>query len=155
MRGSLWARVVGAGHHLSRGFANHQRGTNAGSNLTAVRNLFTASDQVSSLMPPLVLTSVCGFSGVQANDNLVVQGISTVRLRSPTCEFSAGQGEPLTRTAPSFTRYLAFQRRRFYLEDAIKLKPSVELRIGFRGEFTSGWKEAQGRVRICVRHGLA
>jgi len=33
-----------------------------------------------------------------------------------------------------------------YLEDAIKLKPSVELRIGFRGEFTSGWKEAQGRA---------
>jgi hypothetical protein len=34
----------------------------------------------------------------------------------------------------------------FYLEKAIKLKPSFELRIGFRGESTNGWNEAQGRA---------
>ena len=34
----------------------------------------------------------------------------------------------------------------FYAEDAIKLTPSLELRLGFRGEFTNGWNEAYGRA---------
>ena len=33
-----------------------------------------------------------------------------------------------------------------FVEDTIKLKPSLELRLGFRGEFTNGWNEAQGRA---------
>jgi len=32
------------------------------------------------------------------------------------------------------------------VEDAIKVKPSLELRIGFRGESTNGWNEAHGRA---------
>ena len=31
-------------------------------------------------------------------------------------------------------------------EDSIKLLPSLELRLGFRGEFTNGWNEANGRA---------
>ena len=34
----------------------------------------------------------------------------------------------------------------FFAEDAIKLRPSLELRLGFRGEFTNGWNEAYGRA---------
>ena len=34
----------------------------------------------------------------------------------------------------------------FFAEDTIKLKPSLELRIGFRGESTNGWNEAHGRA---------
>src|SRR5258708_30980663 len=34
----------------------------------------------------------------------------------------------------------------FYVEDAIKVKPSLELRFGFRGESTNGWNEAHGRA---------
>ena len=34
----------------------------------------------------------------------------------------------------------------FFAEDAIKLTPSLELRLGFRGEFTNGWNEAYGRA---------
>src|SRR6202040_4032065 len=34
----------------------------------------------------------------------------------------------------------------FYAEDAIKLTPSLEVRLGFRGEFTNGWNEADGRA---------
>src|SRR5258708_14487271 len=34
----------------------------------------------------------------------------------------------------------------FYVEDAIKVRPSLELRIGFRGESTNGWNEAHGRA---------
>ena len=34
----------------------------------------------------------------------------------------------------------------YFAEDAIKLRPSLELRLGFRGEFTNGWNEAHGRA---------
>ena len=34
----------------------------------------------------------------------------------------------------------------FFVEDTIKLKPSLELRLGFRGESTTGWNEAHGRA---------
>ena len=33
-----------------------------------------------------------------------------------------------------------------FAQDAIKLKPNLELRLGFRAEFTNGWNEAQGRA---------
>jgi hypothetical protein len=33
-----------------------------------------------------------------------------------------------------------------FAEDAIRLKPSFELRVGFRAEFTNGWNEAHGRA---------
>ena len=34
----------------------------------------------------------------------------------------------------------------FYVEDSIKLRPSLELRIGFRSESTNGWNEDYGRA---------
>src|SRR5208337_1020991 len=34
----------------------------------------------------------------------------------------------------------------YFAEDAIKLRPSIEIRLGFRGEFTNGWNEAYGRA---------
>jgi hypothetical protein len=34
----------------------------------------------------------------------------------------------------------------FYAEDAIKLTPKLEVRLGFRQEFTDGWNEAHGRA---------
>src|SRR6266436_10081969 len=34
----------------------------------------------------------------------------------------------------------------FYVEDAVKLKPWLELRVGFRAESTNGWNEVHGRA---------
>jgi len=49
--------------------------------------------------------------------------------------------------APSYTALSWRQlESAVYAEDAIKLKPSLELRLGFRAEFTNGWNEAYGRA---------
>jgi hypothetical protein len=32
------------------------------------------------------------------------------------------------------------------MEDVVKLKPSLELRVGFRAESTNGWNEVHGRA---------
>jgi len=34
----------------------------------------------------------------------------------------------------------------WFAQDALKLTPNFELRIGFRSEFTNGWKESHGRA---------
>ena len=49
--------------------------------------------------------------------------------------------------APSYTP-LSWQSLEgaYFAEDAIKLKPNLELRVGFRGEFTNGWNEAHDRA---------
>jgi len=139
------AVVVGGGTTLNGASQITNGGTNAGSNLTAVRNLFTASDQVTFTHGRHSFDFGLWFQRVQANDNLVQDQYGQASFTNLQ---SFLQGRVSTYTyAPSFTP-LSWRSSEgaLYLEDAIKLKPSVELRIGFRGEFTSGWKEAQGRA---------
>ncbi len=97
--------VIGGGTTLNGASQLTNGGTNAGSNLTVVRNLFTATDQVT------------------------LGTVSTYTY------------------APSYTPLSWRQlESAFYAEDAVKLNPSLELRLGFRAEFTNGWNEAYGRA---------
>ena len=82
---------------------------------------------------------------LQANDTLVQDQYGQASFTSLQTFL---QGKVSTYTyAPSYTP-LGWRSLEgaFYAEDAIKLKPSLELRIGFRGEFTNGWNEVHGRA---------
>ena len=71
------------------------------------------------------------------------------RFPSPTCRRSL-QGNVSTYTyAPSYTP-LSWRsiEGAFFAEDAVKVRLSLELRFGFRGESTNGWNEAQDALRI-------
>jgi len=139
------AVVVGGGTTLNGASQITNGGTNAGSNLTAVRNLFTASDQVTFTHGRHSFDFGLWFQRIQANDNLTQDQYGQVSFSNLQTFL---QGKVSTYTyAPSFTP-LSWRSSEgaFYLEDAIKLKPSFELRIGFRGEFTNGWNEARGRA---------
>jgi hypothetical protein len=139
------AVVVGGGTTLNGASQITNGGTNAGSNLTAVRNLFTASDQVTFTHGRHSFDFGLWFQRLQANDNLIQDQYGQASFTNLQTFL---QGKVSTYTyAPSFTP-LSWRsiEGAFYAEDAIKLKPSVELRIGFRGEFTNGWNEAHGRA---------
>jgi hypothetical protein len=139
------AVVVGGGTTLNGASQITYGGTNAGSNLTAVRNLFTASDQVTFTRGRHSFDFGAWFQRLQANDDLVQDQYGQVSFTNLE---SFLQGKVSTYTyAPLFTP-LSWRSSEgaFYVEDAIKLKPSIELRIGFRGEFTNGWNEAHGRA---------
>jgi hypothetical protein len=139
------AVVVGGGTTLNGASQITNGGTNAGSNLTAVRNLFTASDQVTFTHGRHSLDLGVWFQRIQANDNLVQDQYGQVSFSNLPAFL---QGKVSTYTyAPSFTP-LSWRSSEgaFYLEDAIKMNPSFEVRIGFRSEFTNGWNEAQGRA---------
>jgi carboxypeptidase family protein len=139
------AVVVGGGTTLNGASQITNGGTNAGSNLTAVRNLFTATDEVTFTHGIHSFNFGVWFQRLQANDALVQDQYGQVSFTNLQTFL---QGKVSTYTyAPALTP-LSWRSTEgaFYAEDAIKLKPSLELRIGFRGELTNGWNEAHGRA---------
>jgi hypothetical protein len=139
------AVVVGGGTTLNGASQITNGGTNAGSNLRTARNLYTVSDQVSFTHGNHLFSFGGWLEKVQANDVLVQDQYGQISFTSLQTFL---QGNVSTYTyAPSYTP-LSWRsvEGAFYAEDTIKLKPSLELRIGFRGESTNGWNEAYGRA---------
>jgi len=139
------AVVVGGGTTLNGASQITNGGTNAGSNLSAVRNLFTASDQVTLSHGIHLFTFGAWLQRIQANDFLVQDQYGQVSFTNLQTFL---QGTASTYTyAPNYTP-LAWRSLEgaFFAEDAIKLRPSLEVRIGFRAEATNGWNEAHGRA---------
>jgi hypothetical protein len=139
------AVVVGGGTTLNGASQITNGGTNAGSNLHAVRNLFTGSDQVSYTRGRHTFTFGGWVQRIQSNDSLAQDQygqISFTNLQS----FLKGSVSTYTYT-PNYTP-LAWRTTEVagFAEDTIKLKSNLELRVGFRAEGTNGWNEAQGRA---------
>jgi Carboxypeptidase regulatory-like domain len=139
------AVVVGGGTTLNGASQITNGGTNAGSNLSAVRNLYTASDQVTFIHGNHSITFGGSLQDVQANDALLQDQYGQVSFTNLQTFL---QGKVSTYTyAPTYAP-LSWRSLEgaWYVEDAVKLKPSLELRVGFRGESTNGWNEAHGRA---------
>jgi Carboxypeptidase regulatory-like domain len=139
------AVVVGGGTTLNGASQITNGGTNAGSNLRAVRNLFTGSDQASYTRGRHTFTFGGWVQRIQSNDSLAQDQygqISFTNLQS----FLKGSVSTYTYT-PNYTP-LAWRTTEVagFAEDTIKLKSNLELRVGFRAEGTNGWNEAQGRA---------
>lgn len=140
------AVVVGGGTTLNGASQIANGGTNAGSNLRAARNLFTAEDHLTLTHGNHLFDFGVWFQRLQSNDSLVQDQYGQISFSS--LQTFIQQGIVSTYTyAPSYTP-LGWRSSEgaFYAEDAVKLKPSLELRIGFRGEFTNGWNEVDGRA---------
>lgn len=139
------AVVVGGGTTLNGASQITNGGTNAGSNLNAVRNLYTLSDQVSFTHGNHLFSFGGSLQWLQSNDVLVQDQYGQISFTNLQA-FLNGNVSTYT-YAPSYTP-LSWRSLEgaFYAEDAIKLKPSLELRIGFRAESTNGWNEANGRA---------
>ena len=139
------ALVVGGGTTLNGASQITNGGTNAGSNLTAVRNLFSGSDRISLTHGRHLVSFGAWIQRVQANDVLVQDQYGQASFTNLQ---SFLQGKVSTYTyAPGYTP-LGWRslESAVYAEDAIHWKPSLELRIGFRAEFTNGWNEVNGRA---------
>jgi hypothetical protein len=139
------AIVVGGGTTLNGASQITNGGTNAGSNLRAARNLYTESDQVTFTRGKHLLILGGWLQQLQSNDSLVQDQYGQVSFTNLQTFL---QGTVSTYTyAPSYTP-LSWRsiEGAFYAEDVIKVTPSWELRLGFRGESTNGWNEAYGRA---------
>ena len=92
-----------------------------------------------------MLTFGAWLQRIQANDTLVQDQYGQASFTNLQTFL---QGKVSTYTyAPTYTP-LGWRSLEgaFYAEDAIRVKPSLELRIGFRAESTNGWNEVDGRA---------
>ncbi len=138
------AVVVGGGTTLNGASQITNGGTNAGSNLTAIRNLFTGEDKLTVSHGIQFFNFGVWFERVQANDALEQDQFGQVSFTNLQT-FLAGKVSTYT-FAPGLTP-LSWRSLEgaVYAEDTIRPKQSLELEFGFRDEFTNGWNEASGR----------
>jgi Carboxypeptidase regulatory-like domain len=139
------AVVVGGGTTLNGASQITNGGTNAGSNLTAVRNLYTVSDQLSLAHGRHTFNMGGWLQWLQANDSLVQDQYGQISFTNLQTFL---QGKVATYNyAPGYTP-LSWRSTEaaFFFQDAININPSLELRIGFRSESTNGWNEAHSRA---------
>jgi Carboxypeptidase regulatory-like domain len=139
------ALVVGGGTTLNGASQITNGGTNAGSNLRAVRNLFTGSDQLSYTSGRHTFNFGGWVQRIQSNDSLVQDQYGQASFTNLQA-FLEGKVSTYTYT-PGYTP-LGWRSTEAaaFAEDTIKLKPNLEVRLGFRAEFTNGWNEAHGRA---------
>src|SRR5690242_11678270 len=141
----IGAIVIGGGTALNGASQISPAGTNAGSNLTTTRNLFTYEDHLNISRGAHQIQLGAWFQQIQANDNLAQYQYGQASFSSLT---SFLQGTVSTFTvipAPTRLNWRSLESAG-YIEDTIKLKPNLELRAGFRFESTNGWNEANGRA---------
>jgi hypothetical protein len=139
------AVVVGGGTTLNGASQITNGGTNAGSNLTAVRNLFTVEDQLTYSLGRHTLSFGAWLQRIQSNDALAQDQYGQVSFTNLQT-FLQGTVSTYTYT-PTYTP-LGWRSLEgaFFVQDAIKLKPNLEVRLGFRAESTNGWNESQNRA---------
>jgi len=120
-------------------------GTNGSSNLRSNRNLFTLTDQASVVHGWQQFDFGIWLQKLQSNDNLA-QNQYGQAVFSSLQNFLQGNVATFT-VVPSPTP-LSFRSLEgaLYAEDTLRPLPTLELRLGFRGEFTDGWNEARGRA---------
>jgi hypothetical protein len=139
------AVVVGGGTTLNGASQITNGGTNAGSHLTAVRNLFTGADQLTITHGRHLLSFGGWAQRIQANDTLIQDQYGQASFTNLQ---SFLQGKVSTYTYAPFYTPLGWRTLEgaAYAEDTIRITASLEVRLGFRAEFTNGWNGANGRA---------
>jgi len=141
----IGAVVVGGGTASNGASQISLAGANNGSNLSAVRNLFTWDDHVGIMRGRHQITAGVWGQRVQANDNLVQSQYGQASFSSLS---SFLQGTIATFSIAPLATPVGWRQTEFagFVDDSIKLRPNLELRLGFRFESTNGWSEQHGRA---------
>jgi hypothetical protein len=141
----IGAIVIGGGTALNGASQISLAGTNAGSNLKVARNLFTYDDHIALTHGIHQIEAGIWFQRIQANDNLAQYQYGQASFGS-LASFLQGNISTFTVIpSPTALGWRSLETAGF-VQDAIKLRPNLELRVGFRFESTNGWNEAHGRA---------
>ncbi len=120
-------------------------GTNAGSSLSAVRNLLTYDGHVAITAGIHQIEAGVWLRRLQANDNVAQYQYGQVSFGS-LASFLQGSVSTFTVIpSPTPLGWRSLEGAGF-VQDAIRPSRRLELRIGFRFESTNGWNEVHGRA---------
>jgi hypothetical protein len=141
----IGAVVIGGGTALNAASQITLAGTNAGSNLSAVRNLFTVDDRIAIFRGRHQVEAGVWLQRLQANDNLAQYQYGQASFSS-LASFLQGTISTFSVTpSPTALGWRSLEGAG-YVQDAIRLTERLQLRLGFRFESTNGWNEANGRA---------
>ena len=148
LTGKPTGAVVISGSTASNGASTiTTAGVNVGSNNSTTRNLFTFDDHIYYSRGRQQIEAGGWLQLLESNDNLAQDQDGQASFASLTTFL---QGTIKTFTYVPVTTELGW-RSTFvdaYLEDTIKLLPTLELRAGIRTESTDGWNASHGRAPV-------
>jgi hypothetical protein len=120
-------------------------GSNNGSNLDVFRNLFTYEDRVSFTRGRHQIDVGVWFQRLRSNENLALSQYGQATFTSLQTFLQGTVGTLLYDPAPTPLGWRSWLGAA-YVEDVIRLHPSLTVSLGFRDEFTTGWNEVHGRA---------
>ncbi len=141
----IGAVVIGGGTASNGASTISLAGTNAATNLAATRNLFTYDDHAAWTHGIHSVEAGFWYQDIQANDNLAQDQYGQASFSSLS---SFLQGNIATFTVVPSPSEMGWRSKEYagFIQDGIKLRRNLEIRIGFRFESTDGWNEAYGRA---------
>ena len=140
----IGAVVIGGGTALNGASQISLAGTNAGSNLSAVRNLWTYDDHIAITRGRHQIEAGVWLQRIQANDNLAQYqyGQGSFSSLANFLQGTVNTFSVVPNPTPLGWRSL---ETAVFVQDAMRFGRRLEVRLGFRAEGTNGWNEAHGR----------
>jgi hypothetical protein len=120
-------------------------GSNNGSNLSIARNLYTVEDRLSLTHGRHQWNFGVWLQKFQSNETIALSQYGQATFTSLQTFLQGTASSFLYDPAPTQLNWRSLLGA-WYVEDVIRLKPSLTLSLGFRDEFTTGWNEAHGRA---------
>jgi len=120
-------------------------GSNNGSNLHIARNLYTFEDRVILNRGRHQFTVGAWFQPFQSNEIIALSQYGQATFASLTTFLAGTTSSFLYDPAPTEMNWRSLFGA-WYAEDTIRVRPSLTLSLGLRGEFSNGWNEAHGRA---------
>jgi hypothetical protein len=137
--------VIGGGVTTTGSGTITAAGTNNAANVWNRRNLFTYTDNVQGTHGIHQWSAGVWLQRVQDNQNGASRQLGQATFASLTAFL---QGTVSSFQVVPNANELGWRSLfgAWYVEDSIKLRPNLTVRVGFRHEFTTGWNEESGRA---------
>ncbi len=147
----IGALVIGGGTASNGASQISLAGTNNATNLDAVRNLFTYDDHIGISHGRQQISAGVWIQRIQANDNLAQSQWGQASFGSLASFLQGTVSTFSVVPSPTPIGWRSVEGAG-YVQDEIKLRPNLDLRLGFRFESTNGWNEAHGRAANYLFH---
>lgn len=120
-------------------------GSNNGSNLPIVRNIYTYEDRLTWSHGPHQWSFGAWFQNFQSNETINLSQFGQATFASLQTFLAGTTSSFLYSPAPTEMNWRSLFGA-VYAQDVIHLNPKLTLSLGFRGEFSTGWNEAHDRA---------
>jgi hypothetical protein len=120
-------------------------GSNNGSNLSIARNLFTFEDRLALTRGRHQLEFGAWFQRFQSNETIALSQFGQATFTSLQTFLGGTISSFLFDPSPT-QMYWRSLLGAWYVQDNIRVSPTLTVTLGFRDEFTAGWNEAHGHA---------